>query len=163
MNHRDMIKVLLAVFLVYSSQALSVTSEWGEKNMTAADIPAVLSSLRATGSDGSFVVFLVPGTAMLDGYDANIQFSIESSVLGFDWVLRAQRNKTDRSQVSALATEFGLTCKEGSKNNVSYLRCTGKSDYSGLAKELISNFYKLSAGQGFSVIYESFSWPNPNK
>ncbi len=130
--------------------------------MTASYIPAVLNSLNSTGTNGSFVVFLVPGTAILDGYDANIQFSIEDDILGFDWVLLSQRNKTDKEKVSGVAKKFGLTCNEKSVNNVSYLRCIGKGDYSTLAKELLLKVYKISAGQQFPVIYESFSWPKPN-
>lgn len=157
------ILLLLLLFLLSSSLAFDATSEWGEKTMTVNDILSVLSRLNATGTDGSFVVFLVPGSAILDGDDAKLQFSIEDGVLGFDWVLLAQRNKTDKEKIIGIAQRFDLTCEEKNENGVSYVRCTGKSSYSNFAKELILNVYKVSNAQQFPVIYEGFRWPEPDK
>lgn len=163
MNNKVTTRIVLSLLLCCSSLAVGATTEWGEKTKTAEDISAVLKSLSSTGSDGSFVVFLVPGTAIFDGFDANIQFSIEGGVLGFDWVLLAQRNRTGKNEVIAVTKKFGLTCKNKNRSDVGYLRCTGKGNYSKLAKELLANMYNISTSQEFPVIYESFSWPKPNK
>ena len=61
----------------------------------------IYDSLKGTGSDGSFVVFIpTPPQGQVEA--ANIQFSIENGRIGLDWVLISPVNIRDRDRFTSL-------------------------------------------------------------
>jgi hypothetical protein len=126
--------------------------------VTTRDFAALYSALRSTGSNGSFWVVLIPGTARDDGYTANLQYSIEDGVAGLDWVLLAKRNSEDKEKFVAEARKAGAKVGEKEMNDVRYLRVTDAKDLVGLGQEVLVQLYGVKPTDRLQLIITDFQW-----
>ncbi|WP_220756181.1 hypothetical protein [Shewanella colwelliana] len=147
---------IVAFFIFRSSDDNVLETDGGM--VTVGDMSKLVSSLKASGSNGSFAVVLVPGTAGSDGYDANLQFSIANEKVGFDWVLLAERNIKDKEKVISLAKSNGMSCVSGTMNEVNFVRCSGRDEYAELGQKVLKEIYGVSSNQEMPLIITDFVW-----
>ena len=123
--------------------------------VTRDQIPSIVSRLKQTGRDGSFVVFMfsVPGDH--DEPLPNLQYSIENGQLGFDWVLAAPRNIKDEARLTQFMKGVGYTVSKHEMNAVSYLRVEGK-DLENLGIKILRDYYQLAPEAKLELITEGF-------
>jgi len=142
--------VAIAVLVLLKRVRIAPTS-----SVTSRDIPEVISQLERSGQNGHFAVlmFVPPGSE--DKEAVNLQYSIESGVVGMDWVLLGPRNIADRDKVREFASKLGYQLEEHEMNGVRYLRVTG-SGISELGTKIIEEFYKVSPETKLGFITEGF-------
>src|ERR1044071_5555451 len=111
-----------------------------EKGASSDDIPKLISQLRQSAQDGNFVVFIFVPSDSKDGEAVNLQYSIESGVVGFDWVLISPRNIADKAKVIDLASKLDCRLVEREANGCRFLRTTD-SGLSELGARIIQDVY----------------------
>jgi hypothetical protein len=121
------------------------------------DVPRVLSSLSATGKDGSFAVFLF-GTkgqppAKVDAL--NVQFSLEGGRPGIDWVLLAPLNLESQVKFIGFFTQKRLTLLHKEQNDVKYLRVEG-DHLAELLQGFLSGEFGVASEQRMKLIVSGF-------
>jgi hypothetical protein len=126
---------------------------------TVALIPAVVKRLDATGQNDAFAVFIFtrPGEYESDETAVNLQFSIENSRLGLDWVLLGPRNIKDQDTIAQFIRSRGHTVNEQEMNGVRYLRTTD-GDVATLGVDIAQTVYGLRADSVVDLIAEGFEW-----
>jgi hypothetical protein len=115
----------------------------------------IVSKLQRTGRDGSFVVFMFSIHANRDETLSNLQYSIESGHLGFDWVLLAPQNIKDERPVTDFIKRLGYTLSKREMNDVRYLRIEGKG-VEDLGLKILRDFYHLPSETKLELIVEGF-------
>ena len=129
-----------------------------ESTIRVSEIPAVFAQLKATGSEGSFAVFIPTPEQSDSDESVNIQFSIENGSTGLDWVLISPVNVRDREKFEDIARRSRFDYRETEMNGVRYLRTEDrKSD--DLCIKLFSDIYSLTDQDAVGLIVESFEWP----
>ena len=126
--------------------------------VSTADFPALIKSLRETGTDGSRWAVLVPGTHGADGYTANLQFSIEANELGMDWVLRAESNRHLRYEFLEFCRSEGLSVRELHSNGVKYLRATGTRSWPEIGERLLLRMFEPDQTASMQLLVAGFEW-----
>ena len=125
--------------------------------VTARDIPEVISQLERSGKDGHFAVLMFVPPGSTDGEAVNLQYSIDSRVVGLDWFLLGPRNIADQKKVSEFALKLGYRLDAHEMNGVRYLRVTG-SGISELGAKIIQDFYQIGPDRELGMITEGFKW-----
>jgi hypothetical protein len=122
---------------------------------TVDQIRSIVSKLGQAGREGSFVVFMfrIPGNT--DEVLPNLQYSIEDSQLGFDWVLLAPHNIKDESRLTDFLKRNEHTVSKKEMNGVSYLRVEG-NNIEELGTKILRDFYQLPADTKLELIVEGF-------
>ncbi len=158
-------KLLIIIFLVVIA-AMGVRAFSSPKTLdtdgglvSLDDISRLVARLEADGQDGSFWVLPIPDTAGKDGYDANLQVSIEDGAIGLDWVLIAERNVNDKAQFLKIAAEHGLEVKSLAGNGVDYLRIEESTNIAELSKYLLQKMYNVNDTTKMQLIITGFNWP----
>jgi hypothetical protein len=126
--------------------------------VTTDDFSALYSALQSTGSNGSFFVVLIQGTARDDGFTANLQYSIEDGIVGLDWVLLAKRNSEDQEKFVDVVSKEGVKVVKKEMNDVRYLRVTGAKDLVGLGQEVLIKLYGVKPLDQLQLIITDFKW-----
>ena len=129
-----------------------------ESTIRVLDIPSVFSQLRATGSDGSFAVFIPTPEQCGSEEPVNIQFSIENGSIGLDWALVSAANIRDQEKFKEVMRKSRFHYRESEMNDVRYLR-TEDQNSDDLCVVLLSEIYGLSDQDPIGLIVESFQWP----
>jgi hypothetical protein len=83
------IAVVAVVGLIYFKQGGIVAQI---DTVSLAEIPRVYEALQSTGEDGSWAGLIPPKSDSDDDEYLNVQFSIESGAIGFDWLLVSSIN-----------------------------------------------------------------------
>ena len=122
---------------------------------TRDQIPSIVSKLQQTGRDGSFVVFMFSIPNNRDETLPNLQYSIETGRLGFDWVLIAPQNIKDEAPVLDFIKRLGYTASKREMNDVCHLRVEGKG-IEDLGLKLLRDFYHLAPEAKLELIIEGF-------
>ena len=127
------------------------------RSASANDLKNVVASLRTAREKPAFLVFIfVPPGAT--GNDAvNLQYSLEDGKVGFDWVLRAPRNVSDKEKIKTYVASLGHKVEEKEMNGVQYLRVEDKT-IEDVGFKIITEFYKIPAGAPLNLITEGFEW-----
>jgi hypothetical protein len=147
--------VVVAIIVMVAKGKIGIANE---STIRVADIPAVFSQLRATGSDGSFAVFIPTPEQSDSDESVNVQFSIENASIGLDWVLISSVNIRDQEKFEDIARRSRFNYLETEMNGVRYLRTEDrKSD--DLCIKLLSEIYGLTDQDSIGLIIESFEWP----
>ena len=150
--------VAIVVIAIVVMVARGRTGIANESTIRISDIPAVFAQLKATGSDGSFAVFIPTPEQSGSDESVNIQFSIEDGSTGLDWVLISSVNVRDREKFEDIARRSRFQYRETEMNGVRYLRTEDrKSDE--LCTKLLSEIYGLTDQDAVGLIVESFEWP----
>ena len=156
---------IIAFIIILSVLAYCFRAYAGSKQIdtdgglvTLKDIPELVAKLNKQGENGSFWVVLIPGTSKSDGYDANLQFSVEDGSIGLDWVLIADRNVQDKESFVEISNKNDLEIQELAGNGVKYVRVVGSSVFSKLAKEVLENMYGVSNETEMQLIVTGFEW-----
>jgi len=123
----------------------------------ASEIPAVISQLRQSATDGNFVVFIFIPPGSTDGEVVNLQYSIDGGVVGFDWVLSGLRNIADKAKIVELASKLGHRLEERDENDCRFLRLTGSS-ISEFGARIIQDVYNIDPNTKLEIITEGFKW-----
>jgi hypothetical protein len=133
----------------------------GAASVTVSQIPAVVAQLQVSGRDDSFAVFRFAGAGEEAGEatTADLQFSIEKTRLGLDWVLLAKRNLADNDKVAAFMRSKNHAVAERDMNGVRYLRVED-GDLAKLGVAIACELYGLALGAPVELIVESFDWPH---
>ena len=124
---------------------------------SADEIPKVISQLQESAQDGHFVVFIFVPSDSKDGEAVNLQYSIDSGVVGFDWVLISPRNIADKATVIELASRLGYRLEEREENGCRFLRMTG-SGISELGARIIQDVYKIDRQTKLELMIQGFEW-----
>jgi hypothetical protein len=145
------IGILFVLFMLKSAN---------ESTATIAQMPAIVERLRSTGKDESFVVFRFapPGTKLSDDTAVELQFSIEGSRAGLDWVLLAPRNIADETRIADLARSLGFSTRTAEMNKVRYLRVED-GDIAALGMRIAKDLYGADDASEAALIVEDFDWP----
>ena len=85
----------------------------------------------------------------------NLQYSIEDSQVGLDWVLIAPPNIKDESRLTEFIKRNGYTVSKKDVNEVSYLRVEG-SGIEELGIKILRDFHKLPADTRLGLVVEGF-------
>ena len=131
-----------------------------EIQVSVGQIPAVVSCLKATGKDSSFVVFLFQpeGRSAHDDDDGvNLQYSIENGRVGLDWVLLAPLNVSDQERISAFMKDRGFAVNAQEMNKVRYLRVED-GPIADLGVQIATDVYRLKPADRINVIVDGFDW-----
>jgi hypothetical protein len=127
--------------------------------VTLQQLPILVDRIAATGKNGAFWVLLIPSTARADGFDANLQVSMERNGLGMDWVLLAQRNVEDRAKFEEIVRTQGLEARELVGNKVHYLRAEGSDHLAERCKAVLQEMYGVTDSTQMRLIITDFTWP----
>ena len=134
------------------------SSLYDSSSVKVRDIPRIYTSLKHSGSDGSFAAIMPTKRTKKSEDVVNLQFSIEDGSIGFDWVLISEVNIEDRGRFEALAKSRRFDVRESMMNGVQYLRTTDRNA-ANLCQMVLSDLYSLSADAELDLIVEGFSWP----
>ena len=126
-------------------------------SVTARETSEVINQLKRSGKDGHFAVFMFVPPGSTDGEAVNLQYSLERSAVGLDWVLIGSRNIGDQKKVREFASHLGYALEEHETNNVKYLRVTG-GGISELGRRLWSSFNGIGPNTTLQMITEGFQW-----
>lgn len=147
--------MVVAIIVMVARGKIGVADE---STIRVSEIPAVFAQLKATGSEGSFAVFIPTPEQSDSDESVNIQFSIENGSTGLDWVLISPVNVRDREKFEDIARRSRFDYRETEMNGVRYLRTEDrKSD--DLCIKLFSDIYSLTDQDAVGLIVESFEWP----
>jgi hypothetical protein len=150
--------VAIILLLIFQLQGAKATPETDGGFVTIADFPDLVKAIKKTGSNGSFWVVLIPGTAENDGYAANLQYSIENGVLGLDWVLVAKRNIREKEKFVRIIEEAGYHADLKEENGVKYLRVVGPTDITALGQVVLKRLFGTTSSQTLQLIITDFKW-----
>jgi hypothetical protein len=130
------------------------------KKVTLADIPAIFKKLADTKKEGSFAAFIFNPPGLPDTSESiNIQFSVEGTSVGLDWILLGPANVRDRERFSQFAGSLGYTVSEREMNGVKYLRTVGTGNLPSLCEKTIRDLYSVPAELRIDLIVEGIDWP----
>lgn len=147
-----LVAAVILFFLVKSRVVIS-------PKVKTVDIPAIFEKLKATGKDANFAVFCfrAPGSTLADNV-VNVQFSIESGRIGFDWVLICDQNIQDKDKFVQLAERLGHKVVACEGNGVKYLRVED-GDLPKLCAAAIHDLYSVPSDAELELVPEGFTWP----
>jgi hypothetical protein len=149
--------VAIAYFLRGSVDRSEVPS--GPPEVTLADIPYILKALTLAKQEGSFAVLLFgpegDEPALTDAL--NVQFSVESGVVGLDWPLLSPLNIAAENKVTSFWTDAGFNVELQEANDVSTLRVQG-GDLAMLCEQLLTELFGVEDDQPLGLIIEGFEW-----
>jgi len=152
--------IIIVVILIHSFRAFA--NNWKLETdggfVTVENISKLAQALKETGEDGSFWVILVPGTSKSDGFDANLQFSLQKGSLGIDWVLLAKRNIQDSKKFIKIAESHNLSISKIEENGVEYLRAEGPVNLSDVATNILNEMYGIDSTIEMPLIITGFEW-----
>lgn len=153
--------VLLTIFVVTTVLVAFFFLRRGkEAGIKLTEIRAVFEKVKAAGKDETFAQFCfgVPDETVKDRA-VNVQFSVESGRVGFDWMLTTEVNRRDRDRFLAMADRLGHHVTEHkAANGCEYLRVED-GDLVALCRASISELYGLSETATLTLVWEGFDWP----
>jgi len=153
--------LILSIVLIFVFSKKNISQRASETDgglVTLQDLPNLVDALKTSGKNGSFFVLLIPGTAEDDGYDANLQFSIDNNEVGIDWVLIAKSNIKMKDNFMEISTNAGLSCKSNSGNNVVFLRATGNKDLARIGQDIIHKMFPDKIESKMKLIITGMKW-----
>lgn len=145
------VAIIWLITSVVKSRSVEVTPEY----TTMDQIPSLVSKLRKTGKNGSFVVFMFQIKGSKDEILPNLQYSIENDKVGFDWVLIAPQNVKDEDGITAFLTKQGSPVSKREMNDVRYLRVEGNG-IEDLGAKVLRDFYHLPSDTKLELIVDGF-------
>lgn len=150
--------VLAIVYVLGTLRSRRSAPSATTSTVRVADAPRVLQQLQASGSDGSFAVFMfnAPNGAGAD-HVVNLQFSIEGGRPGLDWVLMAPQNIRDQDRFVRLAEDLGYTAEAREMNDVRYLRVE-HGDLARLSMAVMQDLYGFQPTDEVELLVEGFDW-----
>ena len=123
------------------------------------ELPGLLSKLYATGNNGSCFVLSVPGTEGRDGHTASLQFSMEGSEIGLDWVLLAERNIHDKGEFLKIVSEYDLNMEEETSNGIDYIRVEKSRELLvSIASQILKEMYGITDSTEMPLAITDFLW-----
>lgn len=141
------------------SKAISVPQVVTGKSVSTADMPAIAGAMTRSHAELRYAAFAFSTPDRPTDEDSlNIQISIESGKVGFDWVLLAPRNIEDRRKFTSFAREHGYEPVLRKLNGVSYLRID-TADAAELAAMVVTKMYNLPGSEPLTLYHEGFDWP----
>ena len=146
---------VIAIIVMVAKGKIGIANE---STIRVSDIPAVFAQLKATGSEGSFAVFIPTPEQSGADESVNIQFSIENGSIGLDWVLISPVNIRDQEKFKDITRRFRFQYRETEGNGVRYLRTEDRKSED-LCIKLLSEIYGLTDQDTVGLIVESFEWP----
>jgi len=149
------VAIVWLVISVVRSRNVDANAANASEYTTIDRIPLFVAKLRKTGKNGSFVVFMFEIPGKKDEIFPNIQYSIESDKLGFDWVLIAPQNVKDEEAISSFLSNQGFVVSTREMNDVRYLRVEG-GDMEALGGKVLHDFYHLAPDTKLELIVEGF-------
>ena len=147
--------VALALFAIYRFRTAPRLSH--EDQIPLHRVDTVYESLRNTGSDGSFAVFMPGSTAGAP----DIQFSIQRGRVGLDWVLVDDANIRGREGFEKLLESEEASYREQEMNGVRYVR-TEDERAPQLCRRALEEIFEVDPESSVTLIVESFEWPPKN-
>ncbi len=119
---------------------------------------SVFTQMEAQAQEGSFAVFVFSSSDRPAPNDAvNLQFSVENSHAGFDWLLRTPRNIEDRSRFVQLAESMNYTVDQRQNNGVQSLRVEG-NNLPQLCVAIMQELYGLNLDDKVYLYTMGFDW-----
>ncbi len=156
---------IIVVIVVFAFVLLKMSGKFGiaqQDLIRVADIAKVYAQLKATGSNGSFAVFLPADKAASDKSTMGIQFSIEDNAIGLDWYLYEDTPESDAETIRNLARKEGVRIDDKHAGGFHYLRTTDRRAPELCALSLHA-IYGLGEFDTVEMIVEAFEWPPGSK
>ena len=126
--------------------------------ITVEQLPQILAALSASSKTPAFAAFMFASPGQPDAVDyVNLQYSVEDSLVAFDWVLLSSQNIDDKDRFLAFARDLGYSPQMNEQNGVRYLR-VGQGDLVRLVREIITGMYRIKETQPLEMIVEGFEW-----
>ncbi len=144
--------IALALFAIWRFRSLPAPDKQDQVGLNQID--SVYESLRRTGSDGSFAVFMPASSVGAP----DIQFSIQEGRVGLDWVLINKANVSGKEAFERLLDAAGASYRELEGNGVRYIR-TEDDRAPQLCRRVVKEIFDVDAGASLTLIVESFEWP----
>ncbi len=150
---------IILVIVIIKIVGVKKTSASGRDfRISVRQVPQVFEQLQEQNQNGSFAVFIFnPKGQPLPEDTVNLQFSIEDSQAGFDWVLLTQRNISDELRFRELAESAGHTVVPREGNGVHSLRVEG-DDLPAFCLSLMQELYDLSTRDTIYLLVDGFDW-----
>ena len=146
--------IALALFAIYRFRTAPKPTQ--EDQIPLHRVSTVYESLRNTGSDGSFAVFLPESTAGAP----DIQFSVQRGRVGIDWVLVGDASIRGRQAFEKLLDAEEASYREQEMNGVRFVR-TEDERAPQLCRRVLEELFEVDPEGSVTLIVESFEWP-PN-
>lgn len=105
--------------------------------ITINEIAEVYCDISEQAVETSFAVFIIPRPNQAS---IEVQFSVEESIIGLDWILESESNKGERLKIEKYFASHGFDFKEKEMNNWHYLRID-EGDIVRLCTGLIKDLY----------------------
>jgi hypothetical protein len=123
------------------------------------ELPSLLATMTMAVGEPVYAGIWFNTTDQPREQDAvNLNFSLENSKVGFDWILLADRNVKDQDRFLEFARAKGFEPRTETKNGVSYFRVE-EGDLAALARGIVSELYRFPPGQPMQMVCEGFVWP----
>ncbi len=154
MNH----SVFTLFLIVVASLGLTNESHSAEVafyQISINDVPNVYNQLESKGQNSSYSTFVFfPGDPNEKSH-VEIQFSIENSTIGFDWVLLGEIKSRDTQRFIELTNKYGYKFTEIVSNGVKYLRVE-EGDLIKLCKKVMIEMYGVEQSSFMELIAARF-------
>ncbi len=153
--------IALALFAVYRFRTLPKPTREDRKDqedqVPLHRVATVYESLRNTGSDGSFAVFMPGSTAG----SPDIQLSIQRGRVGLDWLLVGDANIRGREAFEKLLDSEEASYREQELNGVRFVR-TEDERAPHICRRALEEIFEVDPQGAVTLIVESFKWPPGN-
>ncbi len=150
--------IALALFAVYRFRSLPKPAQKGQKDqedqVPLHRVGTVYESLRRTGNDGSFAVFMPGSTAGAP----DIQFSVQRGRVGLDWVLLGDASIRGQEAFKKLLDSEEASYREQELNGVRFVR-TEDERAPELCRRALEEIFEIDPQGAVTLIVESFEWP----
>ena len=147
--------IALALFAIYRFRTAPTPAQ--EDQVPLDRVKTVYDSLRTTGGESSFAVFMPGSTAGAP----DIQFSIQNGRIGLDWVLVGDANVRGREGFEKLLDSAEASYRELEMNGVRYVR-TEDERAPQLCRRALEEIFEVDPQGSVALIVESFEWPPNN-
>ncbi len=147
--------IALALFAIYRYRTAPKPAKGDQEDQVPLHrVGAVYESLRNTGSDGSFAVFMPGSTAGAP----DVQFSIQRGRVGLDWLLIGDANIRGQEAFEKLLDSEEASYREQELNGVRFVR-TEDERAPQLCRRVLEEIFEVDPQGAVTLIVESFQWP----
>jgi hypothetical protein len=120
------------------------------------EVPVVYEQLLSTGKDGSCAIFAFFPQLVNTEEHVEIQYCIENSKIGFEWVLIGYPKFRDQDNVKSHMDRLGYEYSLREMNGIEYLRVVN-GDLVGLVESILKEMYGITEKHRMELVAGRFT------
>lgn len=120
------------------------------------EVPVVYEQLLSTGKDGSCAIFAFFPQIVNKQEHVEIQYCIENSKIGFDWVFIGNPKYRDQEKIKSHMEELGYEYSLREMNGVEYLRVVN-GDLIALVGSILKDIYGITEKHKMELVAGRFT------